>query len=927
MKNITSNNYSKEFPNIPDYSISPFTETFNTFIKTKKVILRERTYQGSRRPYERLLQQYFVASYFPHSIHVLPKLVNSFISYGRYSRYIKDLDQIVSFFILTVDVQIQKSRDLDNGYKKITQISEEVVNLAKSLNLTLFELPWDQIKKILFKADLQLSDFPISADEITAQKFGHIFSTITNDLGIFTNNGKLKIINRPDTTIPVLHHTIVMGKSLRDEKEVGLSSNQCVIYGNHSTKVKYLVLNFLNGLLPKGSNTDDLTIIYNFNDYQFDLPLDIPFIVKRFIPGDFSLDPFIIMQEYPELRITIIRSLIHIFEILPSEVGAFQGLISEYLIKMDRQGSNPASIGDFNLFIQTQATQMQGMGLDLSNNLSTDKESFDVSNEQVNLDTLETQTPIVNRTYQNIEQKIKYLFTITIRRNTSAIPIILRKKGVLLIQATKTNQQESLLAFILLTELAKIINPNYRLISIGFDSFLSNISNFTQQSYYRQYLQLAQRDTYLFHFKEYNRNYDSFIQLLGSEINTIWTDQIKNMDLPKKFQYILQDNTDIAILRRSDNSSLLIPFSISNKLQQFTKETIKQTNYNVFHKFRQLEPLNSVLGYKILEQITNQPHFINQSKYLAIQMSDYYFDGLKIIKELVDKNYIQKNYRLIKSMYLTPEAKHLLEAIPTFFGQYKEVDISSLLKMNDLDSNLDTVLPGIIRQTLPDINWNMVFLFLQYINNKLDSADVIDKLLEIASDINNTKRQESYFEEENNQEISVNNNEENSYFNPPMIEKALNANQQIAPGLSQRIDEEEIATNLANPTNQEIATPSSLSKIDSPTSTENRLTESKSDFNVDDLVEKKDSQITNQNLEEIRFKKTKIMPRIARKIVLFPQFTDKLKVRLSSVHELNALSLGENKKGFTSVILLGRDTQNNQASGIYSLVDEYYTDN
>ncbi|OLS19199.1 MAG: hypothetical protein HeimC3_46850 [Candidatus Heimdallarchaeota archaeon LC_3] len=195
-----------------------------------------------------------------------------------------------------------------------------------------------------------------------------------------------------------------------------------------------------NNYKRKGTNTDDLTIIYNFHDYQFALPLDVPFIVKRFVPGDFSLDPFLIMQEYPELRITIIRSLMHIFEILPTEVGAFQGLISDYLIKMDKKESNPASIGGFTLFIQSQTSQMQGAGLDFSENVSSEDKSFDVSNEQVNLDTLETQSPIINRTYQNIEQKIKYLFTITNRRNASAIPIILRKKGVLLIQATKTNQ-------------------------------------------------------------------------------------------------------------------------------------------------------------------------------------------------------------------------------------------------------------------------------------------------------------------------------------------------------------------------------------------------------------------------------------------------------------------------------------------------------
>ncbi|OLS25622.1 MAG: hypothetical protein HeimC3_13700 [Candidatus Heimdallarchaeota archaeon LC_3] len=924
MKHISINNPSQEFSNIPNYPISPFTETYDTFIKTKHVVLRERTYHGSRRPYESVLLQYFVCSYFPKSFNVLPKLVKSNISYGRYSRFIADLDQIVSFFLVEISIPIRKAKELDAGYKKILHIAEETVNLAKSLNLSLYVLEWPTIEKILFKEKLSLADFPVTTEELTDQTNGVMFSTVTNDLDIFTFNGKMRIINRPDTTIPDLPNSIVIGQSLKDERPIGLSSNQCLIFGNNSTKVNQIVLNYLYELLPKGEDKKNLTIVFNFNDYQFDLPLDVPFIVKRFFPKDFSLDPFLLMQEYPALRINLIRSLIHIFEMLPSEVGTFQGLLYDYLQTKDHDESSPASIGDFIIFITSSASGMPAINT-IGEQLTDTNNSFDIAKEQVNLDTLETQSPVFNRIYQTIESKIKYLTNMTNRRNTSAIPIILRKKGVLFVQANKTHQQEALLTFMLLTELAKIIDNSFNLITIGFDSVLSTVTNFAQQSYYRQYVKLAQRETFIFHFREFNPHYLSFIQLLGSEINTIWTDQIKNIDLPKNYHYTLQDNSDIAVLRRADNSSLYIPFSISKELRkasQTNKEQLPSTSYD---KLRQLEPLSTVLAYRMFHHIANQPFFLNHPKLLSLQISEFYFDGLQAFTELEEKRYIQKNYRIIKCFEPAPEAKYLLDSIPTFFGQYKTVEIISLLSMNILDIDIDVILPGIISKDLPEYNWQLLYFFFHYINESIPADEIKDTLLQKAKELKKLESTniETRAIRDDEQHNPQNITHEESFI-PPSIEKTVDGNQQIAPGLTNRakgsieklpsdtLGDSEIIRPRKNisESQQEISN-INISEID----------------NTNDLVPDNTTSIPVTTREKIRFKKTKNIPLISRKIVDFHQFEGKYKEKLSSVADLNSLSLGKNKKGFTSIILLGKDTQNNQSSGIYSLIDNFYTEN
>jgi hypothetical protein len=875
----------------------PYSESYDTFVKTNKIILRQRTYQGSKTPYERVLQKYLLVAFNKQSLNILPKLVKSHISYTRYSRIIQDLGQTVSFFLISISLPFTNIKDIDKTAKLLDQISEETISFSQNLRLFLFDLDWKFVEKVLFKHYLALTDFPVSPETLEEQKYGHIFSTITNDISIFARNGKMNFINRPDITTPDLFNNIEIGLSIKDQRPVGLSSQQLVLYGNHSTKIYHVIMNYLLGL--SSTFSDSLTIIFNFNDFAFTMPLDLPYIVKRFTPNDFNLDPILIIHEHPETRINLIKALIHIFELLPSEVGAFQGILSDYLNIKDKNNSIPASIADFYTYVKTKALQDPTTEtLDNTVIETTEKQGFDISDEQVSLDTLENQGPIINRSYQSIENKIKFLLYLTKRKKSSPIPLLLRKKGTIYFQATKTNQQEALLTFFLVTEIAQTIDPNFTLIALGFDTILSTIHNFSQQSFYRQYIHVVQRDNYLIHFKEFNMRYLAFIQLLGSEINTIWTDTINNGNIPENYRSILCDNTDLAILRRSDNQSRLIPFSISEKLRNAEQDTeritVERIQRDTISKFSHLQPLSTEENYRILWFMAEQPDYLNYPENIALNLSEYYFDGLDAIEELKEKKYISRQSRLARTLILTPEAQILIDAMPNYIKQFQSVSISELSEMNKVSYQLETMLPGLIKNDLPNLNWTLIHLFFHYTNNSLTNDEIINRLFRFTQkkDKKNKKDIETPIEEHNRTDTL---SDQPVQVTPPDIKKSSGIIT-VAPGFRLR--------------EQAVDTSSSADIITQP----DQPKDGNSQPNT--LV---------QATSEIRYTKTNVIPNISKNLVSFPTFTNNLSNNLPQVDELNKLSIGENKKEFTSAILLGRNIQNNKASVVFSLIDESYT--
>jgi hypothetical protein len=483
---------------------------------------------------------------------------------------------------------------------------------------------------------------------------------------------------------------------------------------------------------------------------------------------------------------------------------------------------------------------------------------------------------------------------LTKRKKSSPIPLLLRKKGTIYFQATKTNQQEALLAYFLIIEIAQSIDPNFTLLTIGFDAVLSTIHNFSQQSFYRQYVHIAQRDNYVLHFKEFNIRYLAFIQLLGSEINTIWTDSINVGNIPEKYSNILRDNTDLAILRRSDNQSLLIPFSISEKLrnaEQDTEGIINERNQgNTLVKFSYLLPLSTEKNYKILWYMAKQPDYLNYPENISVNNSEYYFDGLEAIEELKEKKYIARQSKLSRSLVLTPEAQILVDTLPNYINQFQAISISELSDTNKSSYKLETLLPGLIKNDLPDLNWTLIHLFFQYINNTLTYDEITNQLLRFTQEtdsINIKIDQDKKKDDKQSNTIS----EQPLRDTPPNIQKSSEI-RTVVPGFRQR-DVTETSENT-----------------DSITQPDQKTDLKSSDLN-----------------SEIRFRKTKTIPNISKNLVSFPKFSNNLIKTLPHVDELNKLSIGENRKEFTSVILLGRDTQNNKASAVFSLIDESYTNN
>ena len=183
--------------------------------------------------------------------------------------------------------------------------------------------------------------------------------------------------------------------------------------------------------------------------------------------------------------------------------------------------------------------------------------------------------------------------------------------------------------------------------------------------------------------------------------------------------YVVSTNTDISAVLRHDRPNEFLYFTIG---QQTSEEKIPVTPAYTLENTG-LELPDSPLAFKILECIKKQPIFVCVPEYIAIIQSEYYYDGLKVIETLEQLKYVFRPSHIYRHVQLTYEAQKFLEIIATYFKRYEPKSWLDLDKKSS--ATRQEILAGLIASYLPEYNWELIFIYLSYMKQRISQEELM----------------------------------------------------------------------------------------------------------------------------------------------------------------------------------------------------------
>lgn len=699
----------------------PFRELLGTYAKDKYLIVKKRFYHHSKTPYSIVLERYYLIAFQNNAAHSLSSIVDQYISIARFSRII-ELDENDrnkhTFFILKLGIEInplEYKKLADRIYENIMKkkINELTITTAV-LGIKPIVLPYNTVKKIINHNILTLNDLQIE-DESAYKYFGRI-----KDIDVFTTSKRLGLVNRPIQAIPEVYNSLILGTDLRGEHKVGVNTKKLLVLGSNFNKNLSIlgtlwqqITSITTSETNKNSNP---IIIINFRENQ--LPEQFLGIsdIKTIPVDQIDTDPLLILNYYPHSFQQITKIMEHILQLLPTQIGVFEGLLSNYVTTC----KDALSLGGF---LESLSSRLYNIPL-----------SNEIDESGINIATLES-SGLPDRAIESLHYKLSYLRSIIQRTPKKySMNLIAQKSGIIhLLSSPRTSIEEQILAFTLLSENMYHYNPKYTLVVLGLDNFLLTVPNsqkdllkLTYQRYFNSTMTIVEANDYLKDIEDLlpqsdrDSIYTSAINLPRNPFYTINTSSKNNgpniLTIYAQYQEmmnVVSTNIDVCAVLRHDMPNQFLYFTLEQHLSDNDQSLVQSQ----LLKNTILELPDSSLAFKILEYVKKQPAFVCIPEYIALMNSEYYYDGLNALENLQQLKYITKPSRIYQHIQLTYEAQKFLEFISTYFKKFDSKDWQDLDKKTF--NSLPDLIAGLIVSYQPQNNWDLIFIYLALIKQKI----------------------------------------------------------------------------------------------------------------------------------------------------------------------------------------------------------------